>query len=64
MPSDIFLSSQPIPLSRVGDAHDGGLVDSSDLVSASLGSVVESITCDSLRCLVRNELDGLDNTVD
>lgn len=44
--------------------HDGGLVHGSDLVSASLGGVVESVTGDSLGCLVRDELDGLDDTVD
>ena len=38
-------------------------MDGSDLVSASLGSVVESITSDSLRCLVGDEFDRLDNTV-
>jgi hypothetical protein len=39
-------------------------VDGSDLVSASLGSVVESVSCNSLGCLVCDELDGLDDTVD
>jgi hypothetical protein len=39
-------------------------VNGSDLVSASFGSVVESVSCDSFGCFVRNELDGLDDTVD
>lgn len=39
-------------------------MDGGDLVSASLGSVVESITSDSLGCLVGDKFDGLDNTVD
>lgn len=49
---------------KEGNAHDGRLVDSSDLVSASLGRVVESITGDSLGCLVCDKFDGLDNTID
>jgi hypothetical protein len=64
MPSDIFLSGQLSPPWSVGNLHDGRLVDSSDLVSASLGSVVESITGDSLGCLVCDKLDGLNDTVD
>jgi len=64
IPSDIFLPGQLIPSVKKVNAHDGRLVDSSDLVSASLGGVVESITGDSLGCLVCDEFDGLDNTID
>jgi hypothetical protein len=63
MPSDIFLLCQLVPLVRGENAHDGRLVDSSDLVSASLGSVVESITGDSLGCLVCDKFDRLDDTI-
>jgi hypothetical protein len=64
IPSDIFLLVSPNAFADKGYVHDGRLVDGSDLVSASLGSVVESITSDSLRCLVGDEFDGLNNTVD
>jgi hypothetical protein len=37
-------------------------VDSSDLVPAVLGSIVESVSGDSLRGLVSDKLDGLHNT--
>jgi hypothetical protein len=39
-------------------------VNGGNLVSASLGGIVESVSCDSLGCFVRNELDRLDDTVD
>jgi hypothetical protein len=64
IPSDIFLLGQLVLLEKKKNAHDGRLVDSSDLVSASLGSVVESITGDSLGCLVCDKFDGLNNTID
>lgn len=46
------------------NAHDGRLVDGGDLSSAVLLRVVESVTRNSLGSLVRDQLDGLDDTVD
>lgn len=46
------------------DSHDWSLVDGGDLSSAVLGSVVESVSRNSLGSLVRDELDRLDDTLD
>lgn len=48
----------------VDNSHDGGLVDGGDGVSAVLRGVVERVSGHSLRGLVRDELDRLDDTVD
>jgi hypothetical protein len=49
---------------RSEDEHDGSLVDGSDVRTSILGCVLESVPGDSLRCLVRNELDTLYDTID
>lgn len=73
MPSDIFLDtvsrlfsvSQKMRLLKLElDLHDGRFVDSGDLVSASLGSIVESVSGYSLGSLISDELDGLDDSRD
>ena len=48
----------------VGHLHDGGLVDSANLVQANLLGVLEGEAQDTLRGSASDELDGLDNTVD
>lgn len=48
----------------IGHLHDGGLVDSADLVLANLLGVLEGVTEDTLGSLAGNELDGLDDTID
>lgn len=48
----------------VGHLHDGGLVNSADLLPANVAGVLEGVTEDALRGLTGDELDGLDNAVD
>jgi hypothetical protein len=46
------------------NSHNGGLVDGGNLSSTVLLSVVEGVSGHSLRSLVSDELDGLNNTID
>ena len=48
----------------VGHLHDGGLVDSADLLPANVASVLESVTQNALRGLTGDKLDGLDDAID
>lgn len=44
--------------------HDGGLVDSADLLPANVAGVLEGVTQDALRGLTGDELDALDDAID
>lgn len=48
----------------VGHLHDGGLVDSADLLPADITGMLESISQDTFGSIAGNELDALDNTID
>jgi hypothetical protein len=48
----------------VGELHDGGLVDDTDLLAANGLGVLESKSEDTLGSLTGDELDALDNTID
>lgn len=44
--------------------HDGGLVDSANLLAANLLGVLEGVAQDTLRSLTGDELDALNHTID
>ena len=48
----------------IGHLHDGGLVNSADLLPANVTGVLEGVAQDALRGLAGDELDGLDNAID
>ena len=48
----------------VGHLHDGGLVDSADLLPANVAGVLEGVTENALGSLAGDELDALDNAID
>ena len=47
----------------VGHLHDGGLVDSADLLPANIAGVLEGVTQDTLRSLAGDKLNALDDAI-